>query len=132
MAAIILGIGGAIFFSKSLSILIENYFGESIWNQVISFLVLFLLIYITVKLLESLIHNIFIKLSLERLDKALGFFLGIAEGFLLVCIILIILNWQPFFEINYLLEDSLFAKILFPLLPSPDRIFKSQVFLKNA
>ncbi|GAH80879.1 unnamed protein product, partial [marine sediment metagenome] len=131
MAALILGLGGAILFSKSLSQVLAGYFGESVWNQLISFLLIFLVIYVLVKLLESLLHHLFERLNLERLDRVLGFFLGITEGFILIGVVLFVLNWQTFFETNALLADSLFAKILFPFLPSPDRIFSYKTFLKN-
>jgi membrane protein required for colicin V production len=131
MAALIVGLGGALLFTKSLARLLAQYFGESLWNQIIAFLVIFLLIYILVKLLESLLRGLIDRLSLERLDRALGLFLGLGEGVLLVGIILFLLNWQPFFEVDQLLGSSVFAQLLFPLLPSPDRIFGTQHFLKN-
>ncbi len=131
MAALIVGLGGALVFTKSFARLLGQYFGDSLWNQIIAFLVIFLLIYILVKLLESLLRNIVDRLNLERLDRALGLFLGLGEGVLLVGILLFLLNWQPFFEVDQLLGSSIFAQLLFPLLPSPDRIFRTQHFLNN-
>lgn len=131
MAALIVGLGGALLFTKPFAHLLAQYFGDSLWNQVIAFLVIFLLIYILVKLLESLLRSIIDRLSLERLDRALGFFLGLGEGLLLVGVILFLLNWQPFFAVDGLLGSSIFAQLLFPLLPSPDRIFRTQQIFKN-
>ena len=104
-------------------LLIEKWFGRSLWNPLIAFLVLFLLLYLLVKLLERLLAAAFERLKLEKLDRAIGLFLGLAEGLLAVCIVLFLLNWQPFFEVKGILAQSLFARFLSPILPSPQRIF---------
>lgn len=131
MAALIVGLGGAILFYKSLSLLIGRYFGQSMWNPLIAFLALFLVLYLLVKLLEKLLHAVFDRLNLERLDRATGFFLGIAEGILAVGVLLFLMNWQPFFDTKRLLADSIFARLLFPILPSPQRIFGSAASAAN-
>jgi membrane protein required for colicin V production len=123
VAALVVGFGGAILFYKPLAGLIGRMFGSSMWNPLIAFLVLFLVLYLLIKALEHLLHAVFDKLNLERLDRAIGLFLGLAEGLLAVCVLLFLLNWQPFFEARRLLEHSLFARFLAPVLPSPQRIF---------
>ncbi len=123
VAALVIGLGGAILFYKPLAALIGRLFGSSMWNPLIAFLILFLLLYLVIKLLERLLHAMFDKLNLERLDRAIGFFLGLAEGLLAVCVLLFLLNWQPLFDARRLLEHSLFARVLSPILPSPQRIF---------
>lgn len=124
VAALFIGIGGAVLFNKSVAALIGRWFGVSYWNPLIAFLVLFLLLYLLVKLLERLLAAVFDKLNLERLDRALGFFLGLAEGLLVVCVLLFLLNWQPLFDTKGLLANSLFARFLSPILPPPQRIFR--------
>ncbi len=123
VAALVIGFGGAILFYKPLAALIGRLFGVSMWNPLIAFLVLFLVLYLVIKLLEHLLHAMFDKLNLERLDRAIGFFFGLAEGLLAVCVLLFLLNWQPLFDARKLLEHSLFARVLSPILPSPQRIF---------
>ena len=131
MAALILGFGAAIVFYKSVALLLDKQFGPSFWNQLIAFLILFLLGYLLVKLVQRMLQNIIERLSLDRLDSALGFFLGIVEGLLVVGVALFIINWQPFFDPKGLLGSSFFARILFPVLPSPERIFGPRVFVEN-
>jgi membrane protein required for colicin V production len=126
-ASLILGIGGAILFYRPGARLIAGRFGESMWNPLIAFLVLFLVIYVAVKLVERMLAALFDRLNLNRLDSALGFFLGIGEGLLLVAAALFFLSWQPFFDPAPILGNSLFARFLFPLLPSPERIFENGV-----
>ena len=130
MAALVLGIGGGLFFAGKLGQVLAGLMGESVWNQIIAFLALFMLIYLLVKLLEKMLHGLFDKLNLNRLDRVLGFFLGIAEGILLVGLILIVLAWQPFFDLTDVLSSSLFFRVLFPLLPST-RIFSGSEALFN-
>ena len=122
VAALFLGLGGAIALYKSVAVLLGKWFGTSLWNPLIAFLVVFLLIYLVVKALERLLAALFDKLDLERLDRAIGLFLGLAEGLLLVGVLLFLLNWLPFLDTRGLLQDSLFARLLSPLLPSPERL----------
>lgn len=131
MAALILGIGGAILFSRKLSLVLEKYLGRTAWNQIITFLLIFLVIYIAIKLLEGIMHAIFEKLNLNKLDSALGFFLGIAEGLLVGGLALFVLNWQPVFETHELLRNSLFYRLLLPFLPRTDIFFIPGGLLNN-
>jgi len=131
MAALILGFGAAIVLYKPVALLLDKRLGPSIWNQLIAFLILFLLGYLLVKLVQRMLQNIIERLNLDRLDSALGFFLGLAEGLLVVAVALFIINWQPFFDPKSLLGSSFFARMLFPVLPSPERIFGPRVFVEN-
>ncbi|MBN2553878.1 MAG: CvpA family protein [Spirochaetales bacterium] len=131
MAALILGFAMAIVFYKPVALLLEKQFKPSMWNQLIAFLILFLLVYLLVKLVQRLLQNIIERLNLDRLDSALGLFLGITEGLLVVGVVLFVINWQPFFDPRNLLGSSFFARLLFPILPSPERIFGPRVFIEN-
>jgi membrane protein required for colicin V production len=131
MAALILGFASAIVFYKPVALLLDNQFGHSMWNQLIAFLILFLLAYLLVKLVQRMLQNIIERLNLDRLDSALGFFLGLAEGLIVVGVVLFLINWQPFFDPKSLLGSSFFARMLFPVLPSPERIFGPRVFVEN-
>lgn len=131
MAALILSFACAIIFYKPVALILERQFGHSLWNPLISFLILFLLVYLLVKLVQRMLQNVIERLNLDRLDSALGFFLGIAEGLLVVGVALFVINWQPFFDPKGLLGSSFFARMLFPVLPSPERIFGPQVFVEN-
>ena len=117
MAAIILGIGSSVIFSGLLSNLIVEIFGESIWSPVIAFLAIFIIVYLVVKLLEGAIHKGIEKLNLHRLDKVMGFLLGLIEGILIVSCLVFIVRIQPFFEdAHKMLETSFYANIILPIL----------------
>ena len=117
MAALILGIVAAIFFSKAGAMLIDTYIGYSSWNQIIAFLVIFILVYLITKLVEGIIRRLLDRINLERLDKALGFFLGLAEGLIVIVFIVYLLEVQPIFDTEQLLESSFVARIVLEVVP---------------
>lgn len=117
MASVILGIAVAVLFSGMVAGYLENYLGESPWSQVISFLGLFLLTYLAVKIFESALDRLIERINLESLDHALGFFLGIVEGLVITFLILLLLQIQPFIEPSVLIEESVFARFMSPLFP---------------
>ena len=119
MAAVILGILAAVLFSAQAAKLLDKWFTASPWNQLIAFLVLFLVVYLIIKILQNALHNIFDKLNLERLDKALGLFLGLVEGVLAVAVLLFIAGWlESIFQIplSSFTQKSFFAMLLNPLI----------------
>ena len=117
MASIILAIGAALLFSGLLSGYLESIMGESVWNGVISFLIIFLVVYLIVKLLEGSLHKLIEKIELEKLDQALGFFLGVIEGILVITVFVLVLDIQPFFDTVALLKESFIASLLLKVLP---------------
>lgn len=116
MAAVILGIGAAVIFSGMSSKLITNIFGESIWSPVIAFLGIFIIVYLVVKLLEGAIHKGIEKLNLHKLDRVMGFLLGFIEGILVVSCAVFIIRIQPFVNTDEILDSSLIAGIILPIL----------------
>lgn len=131
MAAFILGIAGAILFHRMLAEYIETLWGASMWNVIIAFLVLFVVIYLVAKLLEGILHKILMTLRLDKLDKALGFFLGIIEGVIVVAVILFLMAWQPFFDVQELIETSVVSRFLSAFIPSPAELNVPKIQLKD-
>ena len=117
VAAIILGIAAAIIFSGGGADLLIRYTGIQRFAQLSAFLIIFLLVYLITKLFEGLLQRIFERLKLEKLDRSLGFFLGIIEGALAVTVIVIVLELQPFFPAEDLLEESFIARTILRVLP---------------
>lgn len=122
MAAVILGIGVAVLFSGVAAVYVQPWVGTGAWSQVVSFLGLFLLVYLVVKIFENALNRIIEKINLESLDRALGFFLGIAEGLLGSFILVLILQLQPVFDTRVMIAESLLAQFLLPLLPYAERL----------
>jgi membrane protein required for colicin V production len=122
MAALILGVAMAVVFARPVAEQLAGLWGESMWNYVAGFALVFLAVYLVVKLLEGLLQRLLETLSLRPVDRLLGLVLGAGEGLLLVAIVLFLLNWQPFFNAQVLLDESLFAALLLPLLPPPSNL----------
>ena len=117
VAALILGVAAAVFFSKAGALLIDTYIGFSRWNQIVAFLVIFLAVYLIIKLIENVLHKVLEKIQLDRLDRALGLFLGLIEGGLAVIFLVYLLTVQPLFELGTFLEKSSIARFIIEFLP---------------
>ena len=117
MAALLLGIVVSVLFSGLVAEAIEQYIGPTIWSQVIAFLALFLVVYLVVKIFEGALNRLIERIHADQLDHALGFFLGIVEGLVIVFFVLLLVQVQPFFEAEQLIADSLFARLMMPFLP---------------
>ena len=116
-AALILGIVAAVLFSGLASGLIDDLVGSSVWSQVIAFLGIFLIVYLVMKIFEGALNRLIERIHLNQLDHALGLFLGIVEGLVVVFVFLLLIQIQPFFEPEDLIGGSLFARVLVPFLP---------------
>lgn len=125
MAALILGIGLAVLFSGLVGSYLVTYLGDSPWNQVIAFLGIFLGVYLLTKIFESALNRLVEHISLENLDHALGFFLGIVEGLALVFVLVLVMQIQPFFDMQAVLEESFYAYVLLPLLPYASELIQT-------
>lgn len=130
-AAVILGLIAAILFYRSASVYLQTLVGgDSLFSSVVAFLIIFLLVYLIVKILQHIAGNLFQGESLSNLDRAMGFFLGIAEGLILVVLLIIVLHMQSWFDESALVEGSLFVSLLTPFLPqsldfiSPDFLLR--------
>lgn len=117
-AAVLLSTILAILFYRRGALLVRQYLGDGFFPEAVSFLVIFLAVYLVVKILQNIAGNLFESESLSNLDRALGFFLGIAEGALAVVVILTALRIQPWFDVTPILEGSLFVRVLEPFIPA--------------
>lgn len=124
MASVIAGIIIAVVFTHPVSMLLQEYIGDSFWNKVIAFLGLFLISYLLIKIFENSLNTLVEKVQLEKLDQALGFFLGLLEGFLLIVILVFILKAQPVVSIENLFENSFAASIADKIIPIGTKIIE--------
>jgi membrane protein required for colicin V production len=118
MAALIFGILFAIFFFKNAAVLVRAWFmpGVKVVPEIIAFIGLFIIVYIIVKIIEVTLLNIIQGIQLGGLDHLLGALFGTVEGIVVVCLLLFLLSIQPLFDSVPVLEKSIFAKILIPLI----------------
>lgn len=117
VAGLVLGIVVAILFSSVVARKLVPYLGASGWTQIAAFLGLFIVVYLIVKLFESGLNRLVEAINLDSLDRALGFFLGIVEGLIVVFVVLLLMRIQPFFDVTTAVGKSVFAQVLLPLMP---------------
>ncbi len=128
VAALVLGIAGAVLFYGVAAEALGPTVGlEGTWAQVVSFLAIFLLVYVVLKLFERALNGIIDRIHLESLDHALGFFLGVVEGVLLVFVILIVLQWQNVVDVANAISESTIATLLLPFIPYARRLMSVAV-----
>ncbi len=121
-AALFGGIAVAVLFSGLIAVYVQPYVGSGPLSQVVAFLGLFLAVYFVLKLFESALNQLIERIHLENLDRALGFFLGVAEGIFLTFVLILALQLQPLFDLEELLAQSVIAGLLVPLLPFVERV----------
>ena len=126
VAALVGGIGLALLFNGALGLYLTENFGIEKWSRVIAFLGIFVIVYLIIKIFEGLIQRIIEKLHIERLDRALGFFLGILEGVIFVAVIIVIMQIQPFVSVEEVLSGSIIAGLIIRYLPYGIEFIRSQ------
>ncbi|THB66273.1 MAG: CvpA family protein [Spirochaetaceae bacterium] len=123
VASILFGIVAAVWGTAPVASRLDLLLGESIWNNIIAFLGLFLLVYLITKLIERVLNDLVERIHLDSLDHALGLFFGAIEGLLLVSLLILLMQVQPLFSVDQLLADSLYADLLMPLAPYAGTLF---------
>jgi membrane protein required for colicin V production len=118
MASVILGLLAALYFYKKGGELVRSRFmpDMEILPEVIAFIALFLIVFIAVKIVESMLKEIIEGIRLGGADRFLGIFFGIAEGIVVVSLVLFVFSIQPLFDPGPFFEESFFAKILLPFI----------------
>jgi len=118
MAALVLGLLTAIFTFRKTAELIRGRFVPDVkaLPEIISFVAVFLAVFAVIKIFETILKDIIDRIQLGGPDRFLGFFLGIAEGLVIVCLLLFLILVQPFVDSTLILEGSLLAKLLMPFI----------------
>lgn len=116
VAAYAVGLGAALYLYKPAGALLASRFAGLPLPAVIAFAALFLVGFLLTRLLGKLLKEGLEAANLAWADKVLGFVIGLAEGFVVVALILLVLKVQPLFDVKPLLADSVFAKALLPIV----------------
>lgn len=115
-AAFLVGLLVGVLFYNDLAVVLVQWISVVFLAQVVSFLLLFILTFLLIKVIQHVLGGIFKGDILGSLNRALGFFLGLAEGVLIVAVILLVLHVQPWIQVDSLLAgsfvDALFASPL--------------------
>ena len=94
LVAFILGIYGALKLSDWVGDLLGKLINVSPeWMSVISFIVVFIALALLISWLGNLISDLFASMNLGLVDKLGGLLFGIAQGFLLVGVLILLLDF---------------------------------------
>jgi len=125
MAAVVLGLLAALFFHKNGGEFLKNQFWHDtniVILKVAAFAILFIFVFVVVKIIEKMLVNIVDEVSLTNADSYLGIIFGLAEGLAVVSLILFLIRIQPLFDSAAMLNDSIFAKYLLPLITGKEKV----------
>jgi membrane protein required for colicin V production len=115
-AALVGGLLAGVVFYRQLAGWLNTMVDLGGFALVAGFLMGFALVFIAVKILERSLRVILEGFNLDVLDSMLGFGFGAFEGLLICAILLIVLKYQPVIDVSRLLEGSLAARILLPVI----------------
>lgn len=114
-AAVICGCIAALLLFRKVAPSVSQITGRASLSGLIAFFLVFLAVFLVIKFVQGIVSDIFLGLSLQGLDRALGFFLGAAEGLLVAAVVVVFLVQQPFFDASSILAGSFFAQLLRPI-----------------
>ena len=106
--AFIAGIICGWIFYKSLATTLLKDIKVPYAANILSFLLIFVVVFLIIKLAQMIVSKIFEWSILKSLDRTLGFIFGIVEGAAVVCLIIFLLSVQPFFDVTNLFDGSFF------------------------
>jgi Uncharacterized membrane protein, required for colicin V production len=110
-AAVLAGLSGGILLARGFAPSIARLTGADRFTEAVSFLVIFLVFYLAVKIVQQLVGSVIQGDSLVNLDRALGFFLGLVEACVFVLLVLMAIRTQPWFDLSWMTRDSLLDRV---------------------
>lgn len=118
MASVVAGVLSAVFFYKRGGAFIRERYLENlgIIPEVLAFILLFFIPFVGIRILEHVIKDIVARVNLGGFDRFLGIIFGLIEGIALISLVLFVIDVQPLFDKNLLLEKSFFAHFLLPVI----------------
>ncbi len=115
-AAVVGGLLSGIFFYRPVGAWISSLVALGGFEPVIGFVAAFAIVFIVVKVVERSIRSVLENLHLDALDRILGLVFGAFEGLLISTIIIMVLSYQPLVDVVALLEGSIVARIILPMV----------------
>ena len=95
--------------------------------NIIAFLLIFVVTFLIIKIVQMIVSKLFQWSILKSLDRTLGFIFGMVEGAAVVCLIIFLLDAQPFFNSRVILDGSFFYNITTSLFNSTKEEIGSHV-----
>ena len=120
-AAIVLAVWAAVLLNSAGAAFIRERFMQNVRvvPEILSFIAVFLLVIIVVKLLGRVLKDVIAGANLGTLNRILGALFGLIEGFALTLLVIFVLTVQPVFNASGLLAPSIFAQFLLSIIKIP-------------
>lgn len=115
-ASWVLGLLVSFIFYKQGAQFLRIYFGNKFFLNLLSFLLLFLITYLIVKIVHIFLSGILLSKTISSFDHALGFVVGVLKAVAIILFITFILHYQAIFDFREILNNSLVLKLFAPLL----------------
>lgn len=116
VAAVLGGLLAGILFYRPVGAWLSTLRPLGGYELVAGFVASFAVIFVVVKLVERALRGVLENLNLDILDRVLGFLFGALEGIVVAAVIIMILRFQPLFDVESLLSGSLMARLLLPIV----------------
>jgi len=116
VAAFAGGLLAALLLYKPAGAFVKERLGVSAAPEVLGFVGVFVIAFLLVKVIDRLVREGLEAANLERADRVLGLVLGAAEGLIVVSLLLIVLSIQPIVDAKKLLDGSVIAKRILPIV----------------
>lgn len=117
LGALVLGLLAAMAFYKNLAGFFSDQFGHHVWNEGLAFFLIFILIFIGLKVVERIILKMMDETAAFSVDKGLGFVLGLIEGIIICSLLTYFLSIQTLFNTEKILSGSLLVPFLAKIFP---------------
>jgi membrane protein required for colicin V production len=115
-AAVLGGLLAGIFFYRPIGSWISSLVSIGSFEPIAGFIASFAIVFIIVKIIERSLRSVLENLNLDFLDKLLGFAFGALEGIIVAAVIILVLRYQPVVNVKTLLDESLVARLLLPII----------------
>jgi uncharacterized membrane protein required for colicin V production len=126
---LVLGFMLALMFTHALAPVFQNKLGFPLWFAAFSsYFIIFIVGYLFVRIIGSVLFNIVDTANISVLDNILGFFLGLVEAFIMIAAFEYILGYQNLFNLQPVFEESLFSsKLILPFANACVSLIKSVI-----
>jgi len=120
-AALILAIWAAVLLNSSAAAFIRQRTMQNVRvvPEILGFAAVFILVMVVIKFLEKILRDVIAGANLGNVDRILGAVFGLIEGLAFVVLIIFVLVVQPLFSPSKILQDSVFAQIILPIIRIP-------------
>lgn len=125
-AGFLIGFVVGLVFARLGAALVYDTFGlPMLWSTLISFIVFFIVGYLLMMMVGSMVDKTLEAMKLDWLDRLLGLLLGVVEVFVVVAFIVYLLDLQKVIDLSAYLNPSVItSRLIRPLTPKGIELVK--------